>query len=87
MVTKEWELTSEEMRQVLIKSEFYDPTPSPKCRPVAKAQAKKLVEWLDLEFIINALKQSQGMIWQKKGQHICREQIRKLEALKKEVGL
>ena len=38
---------------------------------------------LDIEFIINMLKQGLDNIWQKKGRHICKEQIRKLEALRR----
>ena len=49
-------------------------------------QLKKVASELDIGFIINMLKQSKGMIWQKRGRDTCSKQIDKLEALLKEMG-
>ena len=50
-----------------------------------KAQLKKVAGELDIEFIINMLKQAQSFIWQKEGQDICRNQIARLRTLLKGV--
>ena len=51
---------------------------------VAKAQLKKIVNELDIKFLLSLLKQSEDVIWSKKGQLTGREQIKKLKALVKE---
>lgn len=62
-------------------AEYYDCVSPDDFREVFRAGIREVVERIDVEFILNCLKQSKGMIWQRRGRGICTTQIKKLETL------